>query len=136
MPNPSRSTTEVRIGAIRSGLVEARHDVSVVAATAGGVIESFGDQGDQFFLRSAAKPFQAVIAQEAGAALMTEQMAVACGSHGGQPVHIALVRMMLAEVGLDETDLLCPPARPMSIHRPCAHYRSLHLPTCCLAVEY
>jgi len=105
----------VRIGAIRSGLVEARHDVSVVAATSDGVVASFGDRADRFFLRSAAKPFQAAMSQEAGAALGTEQLAVACGSHAGQPVHIAHVGAMLAEVGLDESHLLCPPSRPASI---------------------
>lgn len=105
----------MRIGSVRSGLVEARHDVSVVAATPDGVVESFGEPGGRFFVRSAAKPFQAAVSQRMGAALGLEQLAVAAGSHGGQPVHIAHVRRMLAEVGLDEHNLLCPPARPMSI---------------------
>jgi len=105
----------VRIGVVRSGLIEARHDVSVVAATPDGGVASLGESGGRFFLRSAAKPFQAAISQEAGAALGTEQLAVACGSHGGQPVHIAHVRRMLDEVGLDESHLLCPPVRPSSI---------------------
>ena len=102
----------MRIGAVRSGLVEARHDVSVVAATIDGTVASFGTLGEPFFLRSAAKPFQAAVSQQLGAGLGTEQLAVASASHGGQPVHIAYARAMLEEVGLDESHLLCPPSRP------------------------
>jgi L-asparaginase II len=105
----------MRVAVVRSGLVEARHDVTVVAADSVGVIESSGDTGDRFFLRSAAKPFQAAVSQRLGAGLGTEQLAMAGASHGGQPVHIAYIRGMLAEVGLDESHLLCPPSRPMSI---------------------
>lgn len=105
----------MRIGAVRSGLVEAVHDVTVVAVADGGVIESSGERDDPFFLRSAAKPFQATISQEFGAGLGLEQLAVACGSHGAEPVHVAHVRAMLADVGLDETHLLCPPSRPSAI---------------------
>lgn len=103
------------IGAIRSGLVETRYEVSVVAATPAGIVASSGEDGGTFFLRSAAKPFQTAMSQQAGAALGTEQMAVACGSHAAQPIHIAYVRQMLAEVGLTEEHLLCPPSRPSSI---------------------
>ena len=88
----------MQVAAIRSGLVEARHDVTVVAATPTGVIESSGDTEDRFFLRSTAKPFQAAVSQRFGAGLSTEQLAMAGASHGGQPVHIAYVREMLAEV--------------------------------------
>lgn len=87
----------------------------MVAATTGGVVEAAGPLGEPFFLRSAAKPFQAAVSQREGAGLGTEQLAVASASHGGQPVHVAYVRSMLAEVGLSEEHLRCPPARPMSI---------------------
>jgi L-asparaginase II len=39
-------------------------------------------------------------------------MAVGAASHGGQPIHLAYVRAMLAEVGLDESALRCPPSWP------------------------
>jgi len=87
----------------------------VVAATADRTVASFGLPGEPFFLRSAAKPFQAAVSQQLGAALGTEQLAVAAASHGGQPVHVAYARAMLQEVGLDETHLLCPPSRPSVI---------------------
>jgi L-asparaginase II len=83
-------------------------------STAGELVAAAGDVERRFFFRSAAKPFQAIASQEAGADLRPEQMAVACASHGGQPVHVAIVERMLSEVGLGEHHLRCPPAWPSS----------------------
>jgi len=33
------------------------------------------------------------------------EIAIACSSHGGEPVHVALVERLLARVGLDEHSL-------------------------------
>lgn len=98
---------------VRSGRVEARHEGSVAAVGAdGAVLASWGDVERAYFFRSSAKPFQALVCQEAGAGLLPEYLAVACASHSGQPVHAAIVRAMLAEVGLGEEALRCPPAWP------------------------
>jgi L-asparaginase II len=98
---------------IRNGLVEAVHDGAVAAVdTEGRLVASSGDLDRPFFLRSASKPFQATVSQESGARLSEQQMALACASHGGQAVHIAVVRVMLEEIGLDERALRCPPAWP------------------------
>ncbi len=104
------------IGVVRSGLVEARHPVSVAAVDASRrVVLTLGADLDRpFFSRSAAKPFQTAVSQRNGAALRGEELAIASGSHGGQPVHLAYVRRLLAEVGLSEGDLACPPAWPTS----------------------
>lgn len=104
------------VGLVRSGLVESRHPVTVAAVDAGGavVLRSGDDQGTQFFLRSAAKPFQAAVSRRNGPPLAPEQLAVAAASHAGQPVHVALVEGMLAEAGLGPEHLLCPPAWPSS----------------------
>jgi L-asparaginase II len=100
---------------VRSGLVESRHEGSAIAVTAGGeVIEAWGDVSESVFYRSAIKPFQATASQQNGARLIPEQMAMACASHGGHPLHLALVAGMLSEVGLSEADLGCPPAQPIS----------------------
>lgn len=98
----------------RSGLVEAVHEGCVVVSDLEGrLVASFGDIDRPFYLRSSAKPFQARVAQRCGADLCPEQMAVACASHDGDPVHLAHVSQMLAQVGLGEGDLGCPPARPI-----------------------
>jgi len=104
------------IGMVRSGLVESRHPVSVAAADAGGniVFRSGDDQDTRFFLRSAAKPFQAAVSRRHGPALAPEQLALAAASHGGQPVHVALAEGMLAQVGLGPGHLLCPADWPSS----------------------
>ncbi|MFH1105217.1 MAG: asparaginase [Actinomycetota bacterium] len=104
------------VGSTRSGLVEAEHQVTGVAVDGGGrVIATLGGDVDrEFFMRSAAKPFQAAVVQRSGAALGDEQLAMASASHGAQPVHVSMVREMLVSVGLDEQHLLCPPDRPSS----------------------
>ena len=99
----------------RSGLVETVHDGAVaVVADDGNLVASVGDIDQPFFLRSAAKPFQAFIAQRGGAELDPQQMALAAGSHDGEPVHVAIVERMLAGVGLDVSHLQCPPGWPLS----------------------
>lgn len=115
MTSPDLSRPAALAAVVRSGLVESVHYGAVAAlASDGQVLAAAGDIDRTFFLRSAAKPFQATASQEFGAALEPEQMAVACASHRGQPAHIALVRGMLEEVGLDESALRCPPAWPSS----------------------
>lgn len=99
----------------RSGLDEAFHDGCVIALDSDGrVIGRFGDVDRGFFVRSSAKPFQATVSVELGADLPPEHLAVACGSHDGTSVHVAIVRQILADGGLDETALRCPPDRPLS----------------------
>jgi L-asparaginase II len=104
------------VASTRSGLVEAVHPVVAAAVDASGrVIEVVGDHADRpFFYRSAVKPFQAAVSVHRGADLGPEPLALAAASHGGQPVHVAIVAGMLAEVGLDESHLRCPPDVPSS----------------------
>lgn len=99
----------------RSGLVETIHDGALAACDpAGRLIARAGEIDRPFYLRSSAKPFQALVAQESGAALSRGQLALACASHDGEPVHLALVSRMLEEAGLDESALRCPPSWPLS----------------------
>lgn len=103
----------MRLATFRSGLIESTHEVSVVAVDEGGrVIGSWGDPNLGFFYRSVIKPFQATISLECGAQLHPEQLAVACASHGGFPLHLSLVAENLRNAGLDTNHLQCPPAWP------------------------
>lgn len=104
------------VGSTRSGLVEAVHPVVAAAVDASGrVIEVLGGDADRpIFYRSAVKPFQAAVSVRRGADLGPESLALAAASHGGQPVHVAIVAGMLADAGLDESHLLCPPDVPSS----------------------
>jgi len=107
----------VIVDSTRSGLIEAEHLVTGAAVdSAGRIIATLGDEdlGRDFYMRSAAKPFQAAMSQRHGAEVHGERLALAAASHGGQPVHVAIVREMLAGVGLEEHHLLCPPDHPIS----------------------
>lgn len=84
----------------------------MVTGAGGDVVAAAGDIDRVFFLRSAAKPFQAFVSVEAGARLDPVHLAVAAASHRGDPVHVALVRAILERAGLRPEALRCPPARP------------------------
>lgn len=100
---------------VRSGLVETLHYGAVAVAGADGeLLACAGDVDQPFYLRSAAKPFQAFVSQESGAGLEPVQLALACASHRGHPVHVAVVRSMLEGAGLEESHLRCPPAWPIA----------------------
>lgn len=97
----------------RSGLAEQYHSGAVAVVNRAGEVEAaLGEIERPFFIRSAAKPFQAYAALEAGLDLPVTHLAVACSSHSGDPVHLAIVADVLHRHGLDESHLRCPPARP------------------------
>lgn len=103
----------MRLATIRSGEVEATHDVSIVATDEiGRVIGTWGDPDMTFYYRSAIKAFQATVSLECGADLFPEELAVTCASHGGYPIHLGLVASILKRADLDATALQCPPAWP------------------------
>lgn len=79
----------------------------------GRLVARFGDVERRFLVRSSAKPFQAAVALEHGADLPPEHVALACASHDGTSTHIEIVRAMLSDGGLSESDLRCPPDRPL-----------------------
>jgi L-asparaginase II len=44
-----------------------------------------------------------------------DEIALACGSHGGEPEHVALAQAMLQDIGLEEGDLACGVHEPLSM---------------------
>jgi L-asparaginase II len=101
---------------VRSGFVEGRHHGSVVAVGADGELVAWaGDVTGAVFPRSANKPMQGVGMLRAGLALADDaDLAQACASHRGEPIHVARVRAMLASARLTEADLATPPDYPLS----------------------
>ena len=105
----------MRFASVRSGLAESFDDVTAVAIDGSGkTLYQSGDINAPFFYRSSIKPIQALAAHRAGLELPPEHLAVTCSSHAGYPVHIAIVRRILADAGLSETDLLTARGRPRS----------------------
>jgi L-asparaginase II len=92
--------------------LESFHSGSIAVVDSLGRLLAFaGDPSLTTCLRSAAKPFQAIPLLEYGGAeeydLTGEEIALTCGSHGGEAVHVATAAALLRKGEFDETDLLC-----------------------------
>ncbi|MFM7718018.1 MAG: asparaginase, partial [Actinomycetota bacterium] len=107
-----RAVPLVRV--IRSGLVESVHAGSVVVADADGrLLAVAGDPDRVAYTRSCAKPLQAAVSLRAiGDDLPEDLLALACGSHNGEPAHVRGVRAILRRAGLPVGALRCPADRP------------------------
>jgi len=107
----------VLVRVTRDGVVESVHRGSVVLADGDGrLLGAVGDPELPTYVRSAAKPFQAVatvaLLAEAGEALDERGLAIATSSHLGSDIHQLEAARLLALADLDEGALLCPPALP------------------------
>ncbi|HSP34872.1 MAG TPA: asparaginase [Thermoanaerobaculia bacterium] len=92
--------------------IESFHSGSIaVVDSRGRLLASAGDPAFVTCLRSAAKPFQAIPLIEYGGIeefdLSAEEIALTCGSHGGEAFHVATAAAMLRKGEFDESDLLC-----------------------------
>ena len=103
----------------RGGLTESRHRGHVVAVEPDGNVVAFlGAPHLVTFLRSAAKPFQALPLLVSGAAerfgFTDREVALACASHNGEPIHTELATSMLEKIGLGPEALKCGVHEPYS----------------------
>ncbi len=103
----------------RGSIIESRHRGYVVAVEGDGrTAAQLGETGLVTYLRSSAKPFQAIPLIVSGAAhrfgFTDRELALACGSHSGEPVHVETVKGMLKKIKLDETWLKCGTHEPFS----------------------
>ncbi|MCO7220473.1 asparaginase [Klenkia sp. PcliD-1-E] len=98
----------------RSGFLESVHRGSLVVLDADGAVTLAAGAVDVPTLpRSSNKPVQATAYLEAGwVPRSTEELAIAAGSHSGEPGHVELALAMLAAAGLGPDDLGCPAALP------------------------
>ncbi len=104
----------------RGPIIESRHSGHLIAVDASGAtITSLGSPDEVTYLRSSGKPFQALPVVASGAAdrfgFTEQEVAIACGSHNGEPIHVATVRSMLEKIGLDESALKCGANEPYSV---------------------
>src|ERR1700756_351305 len=107
----------VLVEVLRGSRVESTHRGAVAVVDAdGAAVLSSGDLAQPVLPRSAVKALQALPLVESGAAdrygLGDEELAIACGSHGGEPAHVVVVERMLARAGLDAAALECGAHRP------------------------
>jgi L-asparaginase II len=113
------SDNPILLEVLRGELVESRHRGAIAIADADGrFLLALGDVGRHVFPRSAVKAMQALPLIESGAAdafgFNQAEIAVACGSHSGDDIHVAAVRSILAKIGLKEAALACGAHWPMS----------------------
>ena len=106
----------------RGRIVESIHfGAAAVVDSSGRLLAGLGDSKVITFLRSSAKPFQALPFIERGGDqvfhLTSKEVALICGSHDGTDEHVEVLKGIQAKVGVQERDLLCG-VHPMS-----------HLPT-------
>jgi L-asparaginase II len=95
----------------RGGTVESRHRVHAAAVRDGELIAAVGDAHLVTFMRSAAKPLQALPLVRAVADLPPDELAIACASHLARPDQLAPVAALLARARASaERDLECGPA--------------------------
>ena len=103
----------------RGTIVEAVHRVHAVAVRDGAVVDACGDPGLVSFLRSSAKPFQALPLARAREDLDARDLAIASASHLGQPEHVVAVEALLAKAQASEDDLECG-AEPSKVRHNCS----------------
>jgi L-asparaginase len=102
-------------------MVESRHRVHAVRVDASGAaVESRGDPGLVTFMRSAAKPIQALALVRAYSDLVDEDVAIASASHGARAEQLAAVRELLARAGASEDDLECGPVEGSRLNHNCS----------------
>lgn len=103
---------EILVKVYRGKTVESVHFGSVaVVDSKGKLIYYLGDPYFVTYLRSSAKPFQAIPVITSGAekefGLFQKEIAIISGSHNGQKIHTDIVKSILKKIGLSERYLQC-----------------------------
>ncbi|HWQ46795.1 MAG TPA: asparaginase [Longilinea sp.] len=104
----------------RGPIVESIHfGALAVVDAAGRLIASAGDPHMSSYLRSSAKPFQALPFVERGGVehfgITDRELALMCASHSGTDEHLSVLTGLQKKIGINESDLLCG-THPLSDH--------------------
>lgn len=120
MSSPQIPIAEPLVEVKRGSITESRHRGHIVVVdTHGNIIASLGAPENVTYLRSSAKPFQAIPLLTTGAAdrfgFTDREVALACGSHNGEPIHTELAASMLKKIGLGPEALHCGAHEPYGV---------------------
>lgn len=96
----------------RGGVVESTHFGSIaVVDSQSHLLHSLGDPDTVAFLRSSAKPFQALPFVERGGVehfgFTPRELALSCASHETAQIHLEAVAALQKKIGIQESDLQC-----------------------------
>jgi L-asparaginase II len=95
---------------VRRGVtVESVHRVHAAAVREGELVAAAGDPELITFMRSSAKPIQALPLAREYPDLPTNELAIACASHLADPSQLAAVESLLARAHAREEELECGP---------------------------
>jgi L-asparaginase II len=122
-------TEPITVDVTRGTLVEAQHRVHAVVMEGDSRILVAGDAERLTFLRSSAKPIQALPLVRARPELDDELVAISCASHLARPEQIAAVRRLLALAPAEESELECG-AEPSPIEHNCSGKHAGFLALC------
>src|SRR6266513_758319 len=121
---PSENNVEVPspeplVEVTRGSITESRHRGHIVAIEPdGNIVAHLGVPETVTYLRSSAKPHQAIPLIASGAAdrfgFTEREIALACASHSGESIHTEVVASMLRKIGLGPEALRC------GTHEPCS----------------
>src|SRR5688572_5310376 len=122
----------ITVAVRRGGVVESRHRADAVAVRDGAVVAEAGDGGLVCFLRSSAKPLQALPVVRSRSDLDDREIAIACASHLADPQQIGAVRSLLAKAPAQEDELECGPEGdpPQPIRHNCSGKHAGFLALC------
>jgi L-asparaginase II len=108
---------EILVTLTRSGLEESHHHGAYCVFKDGRVARSRGDARVPVYLRSAAKPFQAIAVVESGALerfhINEEELALIAASHSSTSKHAQTAASILAKAGESPDLLRCGGHRPI-----------------------
>jgi L-asparaginase II len=109
-PYAAASVEPLLVDVERGGTLESRHRVHGVAVREGAIVAAAGNPGLVTFMRSAAKPLQALPLARAREELEAAQLAIACASHLANDAQLEAVRSLLAAAPASPEELECGPA--------------------------
>lgn len=96
----------------------------------GEVLETRGDPGVVTFMRSAAKPFQALLLVREYGDLADEEVAIACASHEAHSEQLDAVKLLLARAWATEDELECGPVDGSRLRHACSGKHAGMLAVC------
>jgi L-asparaginase II len=113
-------TVEPLFEVTRGNIVESVHYGSIaVVDSSGKLLSSYGDPQLVTFLRSSAKPFQALPFVERGGVeyfgFTPRELAISCASHEGSDLHVQTVEGIQKKVGMEESQLQCGVHMPSDV---------------------
>jgi L-asparaginase II len=104
---------------LRGDLVECEYEGHICGVSySGDVLYQFGNPQHMTYLRSAAKPIQAIPAfrNRIGEQFQLDEkeLTIMTASHRAEPYHVRALESMLGKIGIDESELVCHSTYPLN----------------------